>query len=217
MKISGNFVLLTVIIFACSTHVVAQGEPPAPRPISKSFLGSTENGAYKNEFFGVKVNVPAEMHVLTRQEQTDNRDSGAKMLSKAVEGDQDAWERAAKAEVLILSVSELNPGTGPSASLNVGVIRQPPETTSKEVADTTKNFLLRNPGISVVSNTKDVKFAERDFSMLELKVKTEGATVEIRYYVTIVRGYSMTFVVTYLEKQQCDRFEKVLATLEFSN
>jgi hypothetical protein len=220
MRLVVTFTLQAALFLVCSSVASGQSKPqppPPPRPISKSFLGNVDNGVYKNEFFGVKVDIPSEMHVLTKQEQGDARDGGTRMLSKDVDGDQEAWERAVKAEVLLLSVSEVKPGTGPSASLNIGVIRQSTGTTSKQVADTAKEFLLRNPAISIVSNTMALKLAARDFSRLELKVKTGGPELDVRYYVTIVRGYSMTFVVTYLEKEQLDRFEKVLATVKFTN
>lgn len=220
MRLAVKVALQAALLLVCSSVAFGQSKPqpsPPPRPVSKSFLGNVENGVYKNEFFGVKVDVPAEMHILTKQEQGDARDGGARMLSKDVDGDQEAWERAVKAEVLLLSVSEVKPGTGPSASLNIGVIRQPTGTTPKEVADTAKEFLLRNPAISVVSHSKAVELGGRDFSRLELEVKNGGSKLDVRYYVTIVRGYSMTFVVTYLEKEQLDRFEKVLATVKFTN
>lgn len=205
------FKLFVVLLFVAPAF--GQVPPPDNRP--DTFLGAVGQGSYKNEFFQFRLRIPPKMYVLTAGQVATFKATGTELLSADVKGSRAAWEKAASAEVILLSLAENEPGVVAGASLNVGALRQPAGVTSKMVCDVAKDFVLLNPKFKVMTETMPIKLAGKDFSRLELTLGIEGTVVYFRYYATIVRGHSLTFVTTYLKNDELERFEKVLSTLEF--
>ena len=203
--------LFAVLLFVAP----AFGQVPAVDNRPDTFLGSVGQGLYKNDYFQFRLSIPPKMFVLTTGEVERFKATGTGLLSTDVKGNRAAWEKAAGAEVILLSLAENEPGAVAGPSLNVGVLRQPAGVTSKMVCDVAKDFVLLNPKFKVTTETIPIKVAGRDFSRLELALGIEGSVVYFRYYATILRGHSVTFVITYLKPEELARFEKVLGTLEF--
>jgi hypothetical protein len=183
---------------------------------SERFLGSIVDNVYKNEFFGFEISAPPEMYVLSKTEKEQSREAGAEFLSKDASGNRDAFVKATTAEVVIFSIADRAPGEG-TASLNVGALKQPAGVTPRMVCDSARHFLVRNPRITVGSDTSAATLAGKQAARVEFKVRTDSvAPLHVRYYAAIVRGYSVTFVITYMEQSQLQKFEKLLSTLKFS-
>lgn len=190
--------------------------PQAQVENSDQFLGELLEGKYRNGFFGFVLSPEPEMYILSDQERAIYKEAGVEMIGKDIKKGRAAFEKAASQEVLIFSVSLSKPGSTGVSSLNVGAIKQPTGTTPSEVCDLTAQAFLQNPMFTLASKTKPLKRAAKDFAQLELGVKSGERTLSVRYYVTIRKGYSLTFVITYLSKPDLDSLEKVLDSLEFS-
>lgn len=183
---------------------------------SDQFLGELLDGKYRNGFFNFSISVPPEMYVLSDQERSIYRKAGVEMFLKDVVKGRAAFEKSASQEVLIFSLAVAQPAANGVSSLNIGAVRQPEGTTAIDICDDAAIFLVRNPNYTLTSKTKAIKRAGKDFARVGFEVVSGEQTLSLMYYATMRKGYSITFVITYLSKNDLDSLEKVLESLEFS-
>lgn len=182
-----------------------------------NFLGETIRGSYQNKFFGFKLSFDPEMYVLSDAEKSAYKKAGLEMIVSGVKENREAYAKAASQEVLLfsLAVSELK--GAPVSSLNIGGLKQPKGATSSEVCDVAAGFFLKNPKFALLTKTASKKIASKEFSWTELQFNTGAQPLKLRYYATIQKGYSITFVISYLSEEDLASLEKVLGSLDFEN
>ena len=69
----------------------AQKTPAGPEP--EKFLGALKDGLYRNDYFGLSLDVPTSYFDLTPGEMSAVKEGGAKLVSDGVKGNRAAWER----------------------------------------------------------------------------------------------------------------------------
>jgi hypothetical protein len=212
MSMLRKILLLLLVLMAVPYFALAQ---PTTDP-SDQFLGKVSEGKYRNSFFGFTLSPSPEMHILSDQERAIYKKAGVEMLSKDVEENRAAFAKAAGQEVLLFSLAMEKPGSTGVSSLNVGGLKQPEGATAELVCDTAAEYLVRNPKFTVASKTTALKRGGRSFARVEFNFVNGEHKLSLRYYATIQKGYSITFVITHLSKNDLDAFEKVLDSLEFS-
>ncbi|HMQ03936.1 MAG TPA: hypothetical protein PKD26_08465 [Pyrinomonadaceae bacterium] len=155
------------------------------------------------------------MYVFSDQERAIYRKAGEEMFVKDLEKGRAAFEKAASQEILIFSVAMDRPGVKGVSSLNIGAVKQPDGTTPDEICDDAAAFFVKNPNYTLTSKTRKLKRAGRDFGLVEFTFSSGEQRLALRYYATMRRGYSITFVLTYLSKADLDSLEKFLDSLAF--
>jgi len=183
---------------------------------AEKFLGSVVKDVYTNEFFHFRLTKAPTMIVLNEEQKAAALAAGNEFLGSDAKIGRDAWAKAANAEVLLFSLTDKDPSLGPGPSLNIGALRQRDGVTPTGVCNVTRDFLTQNPKVTVQTDTRSTKLAGKDGALIDFALATSGETVFIRYYALIVKGHSLTFVMSYIKKEDLDRFEKILRTLEFS-
>jgi hypothetical protein len=204
--------ILIFSLMVVAQVVVAQSTSVAS---SKNFVGSFKDGVYRNDFFGFRMTIPTDLHVTSDEERKAAVQGGAKMISADIDGDKAAFEKAATAEIMVFGATEAKPGQTGNASLLVGVLKQGDGVTSRMVANKARSLLLQNPRFNVTKDTSLVSVGGADFSLIEMEADTGSYVLKFKYYATVRRGYSLTFTITYLNRESLERFQKVLDTLAF--
>lgn len=203
--------VLLVGFFVLPLLVVGQSE----KKQGESFLGEFSGEKYTNDFFGFSLTPLPEMYVFSGDEREAYKKGGIKMFSKDLEKGRAAFEKAASQEVLLFSLTVTKPGPTGVSSLNIGVAEQPAGVTAALVCDAAAEFFIRNPSYTLASKTRTLKRAGSDFAQVEFTFASGEHKLSLRYYATMRKGYSVTFVITHLSKNDLDSLEKVLDSLEF--
>lgn len=203
--------LLVIVIVALPGMAQSQ-----PVDNSDAFLGEVFKDAYSNAYFGFRLKRPTGMYVLSEEQKSTYKAAGVDLL-RAPDANMDkaAWEKAATAEVVIFSLAEKEPGSAPTASLNIGALRQGAGVTSKMVCEVTRDFLAQNPKLTVQTDVRPITLAGKAGSQLDFVMSGGPQQFFVRYYALIVRGHSLTFVITYMKDEELNRFETILKSLEF--
>ena len=207
-----------VLIGALLLTVPAVAQVPTQTEIndgSEKFLGSLLKDVYTNDFFHFRLTKPATMFVLSEEQNAAYKAAGTELLRADSKMGRAAWEKAATAEVVVFSLTDKDPALGVISSLNIGALRQASGVTASGVCNATRDFLIENPKITVLTDTRSTKLVGKDAAVIDFRLTTAGEPAFIRYYALMVRGHSLTFVVTYFKKEELDRLEGVLRTLEF--
>ena len=180
------------------------------------FLGTADNTSYKNTFFGFTFDFPKDWHRLTNAEMQASKDGGNELLKTENERVNKAFEEATKREVAIFAITQKNLGSEAGTNLAIGVLKQPNSTVSAEaVAVATQKFLLTSPKIKLLNDTQKVKINKTPFSTFTVQTDINGIILDQKVYITMRKGYSLTFALTYQNSESQKAIEKIMQTLKF--
>lgn len=208
MRIKRIF-LMCLLILLPAANAFSQIQP--------DFFGTAGEGVYRNAFLGFTLNYPKDWSVLSRDEIEKAVQVGQDILQSQDKKNSAVIKAAVQREIVILAMAEKAEAPGSAANLFVGVRKQPSGITSEMVIDATKKILLQNSSIKLVKDTGKIKLGGETFSSIELQNNLHGENIYQRFFITIRKGYSLNFVVTYKKPENLRAMENVLHSLSFTN
>lgn len=187
-----------------------------PVPIPKDFLGAVTDTGYKNTFFNFSIDIPKGWTRLDESEIDASKKVGLEMLKTEQEKTNKAFEDATQKEVVVFLIAQKNERLDKGANLGIGVLRQSDSRINSEmVGIATKNFFLTNSKFKLLKDVRKIVFGGAVFSTFTLKNETYENNLEQIFYITIRKGYSVTFVLTYLNSEGQQSLETIMKSLTF--
>ncbi|MCY7345910.1 MAG: hypothetical protein LH614_06775 [Pyrinomonadaceae bacterium] len=182
-------------------------------PVPSDFLGTATDSDYKNTFFDFSFSFLKEWRRLDKSEINASKSVGLEILKTEKEKTNKAFEDATKKEVVMFVVTPKSEKLEKGASFGVGVLKQPSNQISSEmVAVATKNFFLTNPNFKLIKDVQKTEVNGTAFSTFSLQSKD---FIQQKLFITIRKGYSVTFVLTYLNSEGQSSLEKIMESLKF--
>lgn len=186
--------------------------------VPEGFLGAATDSSYKNTFFNFALDFPGDWHNLDEAEMKANQTGGLKILETAKEKVNKAFEEAALKETAILMIAQRNSAVDKGSSLTIGVLKQPNNQVSAEMSlAASKNFFLANPKIKIVKDVEKIELNGTRFAAIAIETNVSNNIVSQKLLTTIRKGYSITFVLTYLNGEGLKSLEKIIASSRFDS
>ena len=179
-------------------------------------LGSINNGTYRNEFLKFELKVPdqwirfgsAEVQT-AKQIGTDGIKSGDRDFDKA-------FAEAANREVVVLAMGKKPLGALGNSAIALGVFKQPSaHVTPKMVSEAAKSLIISNPSNKLVRDVENEMIGGKQFAVFDTEIAANGAMIPLRYYATMVRGYSLTVTMTAADEASLKVMEAAFRTIKF--
>lgn len=209
---------MCLIIALAAANIFTQTKPKIDASSATDFLGTTAEGAYRNGFFGFSLSFPKSWSSLNREQIEQSLAIGRDILKTREDKSNQVIEAAAEREVLILVITEKAKMLENIASLSVGVRKQAAaQITPEMVVDATRKLLLGNVGMKLVKDMQKVKLGGEAFASVELQNNWQGEYVYQKLYITVRKGYSLTFVITYKKSESLQAMENIMQSLSFTN
>lgn len=99
----------------------------------------------------------------------------------------------------------------------IAVLKQPSEhVLPTMVAEATKSLFVNSPNMKVVKDTRTGMVGGRKVAMVDYELAVGDKTVTILYYVAIVKGYSLSFSLTYSGDEDRKALESIRDTMRFT-
>jgi hypothetical protein len=216
MKIKRTLFLCFIITLAAN-NIFTQTKPKTDENLSNDFLGETAPGTYRNGFFGFSLSFPKSWSALSREQIAQSQQIGQDILKTPDEKNNRAIEAAAEREVLILLITEKANTLENTASLTIGVRKQPgAQITAEMVLDATKKVLLGNLGMKLVKDTQKIRLGGEAFAYIETQNNLQGEYVYQKLYTTMRKSYSLTFVMTYKKPESLQAMENIMQSQSFT-
>lgn len=182
------------------------------------FLGTSTETSYKNTFLNFTFEFPKDWHQRKYAEIKNNLESALEKLTTPEMQNSKAFQESVKSEVLIFGVSQRNKGVDRGANLVIGVTRQPnPQALSKDVVAETKKIILLNPKNKVLKEIENIRLNGAEFSTATFQTDVEGLNINQKVLTTMQKGYSITFVLSYLNDESLRSLEKIVKTINFND
>lgn len=188
----------------------------SPATSNEDVRGVSTGSSYKNAFFNFSLSFPDDWTQLENTEIEANRNTGINALKTENKKGDKAFEKAARREELIFAVSQRNEKPEKGANFVIGATVQPNKNLdSKTLAVVSKNFLVTNPNIKLVKDVTKVRINGTEFSTFALQVRILNGTVKQKIYITMQKGYSLTFGLSYLNLEGEEALDKIMESLKF--
>lgn len=178
------------------------------------FIGAIEDGQYNNNFFGLSFRIPNGWKTLTYAEMNAAKTVGVDGMKSNDAKADGALDKAVKAETVVVAISRKPLGAVENSVLAVGVAKQPSAAiTPKMVAEASRSILLANPKNKSIGETRLETIGGKQFATFVVDLDLYGNVIRLRYYVTIVRGYSLTFNMSNSDPE----LDECLKSVKFSS
>src|SRR5579864_301287 len=190
------------VLFAISSLSGAQAA--AAPPPAKPDYGHIDGSVYSNEFFGLHISIPAGWSVAGEAAKKQLIEKGKELIKSPDAASQHGIDESVNRTTQLLTISrfEINkPNAQTNPSLVCLVERLPDAAAGIKsrdyaalVGDGLKGSSLTLAPVGEI-HAETVDGVE--FSVLDVKGKVQEQDVYQKYYVNIVKGYSLVFITTY--------------------
>jgi hypothetical protein len=189
-----------------------EGDKPQTVPVD--FLGIIRETTYINKFFGFSLDFPADWEVKDPLETQEVVNAGV----EALKTEEDKFNRilaaSAKQEVIVFGVG--NKKTETSENFLVGVLKQPnPRIDPETILRVTAEFLIQNPNIIIFEDIRSFEKNGTSFSTLTFLTTIRDFKIKQKIYVTVKKGYSITFTMSYIDEKQGRTLDKIFESVKF--
>lgn len=216
MKVKLNLIgllFLTIIFTGCNFG----GKP------DNFDYGHIEKNKYLNSFFGMELTVP-DNWIVQNKEQTENI---SKMGKKMVAGDDENLQAVIEASEIntanLITVFQYEVGTAvdynPGFMLVAENIKNAPgvKTGGDYLFQTRK--ILKQAQVSynyIDNNFTKLSLDNQNFYLMNCSIDYSGIRIKQKYYSTIVNGFALTAIISYMTDEQKDSLEKIINSIKFS-
>lgn len=206
-------VLLITVIFSCQTSEKPKGFD----------YGKVENNIYNNSFFNFKIELPSEW-IVQSKEQTENL---VEVGKKIVAGDDDNLKAVMKASEInsayLLTVFKYELGSpveyNPSLMLVAENLKLAPGIKKGNDYLFQARKLLEQSQIqynNIDNEFEKVNFDHQEFYKMNLDMNHLGHNIKQSYYSTILNGFSVSAIISFVTDEQKKELEEILNSLKFN-
>lgn len=216
MKTKFNFILiliLSITFISCYQNEKNQ----------KFDYGHIENNKYINSFFGLEITIPDNWIIQTK-EQTDNLSKRGKDL---VVGDNKNLKAAFDASEIntanLLAVFQYEVGT--PVEYNPGLVLVAENLKNAPGIKNGSDYLFQSKKLLKQSQLQydyiDDKFEKeiinnQEFYTMNCSISYMGININQKYYSTIINGFSLGAIISFVNDEQKASLEKTINTINFS-
>lgn len=208
-----SMLLLTLITFGCSKE---------KKKLPEEFdYGKAKDGLYKNSYFDLTIQYNPNW-VLQSQEQVDELvDQGSELAA----GDNENLKNVIKASKVTTAylLTLFKHEVGAAVESNPSFMAIAENTKSSPGIKTGEDYLFHTKKLLAQSQIqysfeKDVyekTIGDRTFHVLEGKIQmANGGTMTQEYIVTVMNGFSLTFVATYTNEDEKGELYKIIDSIK---
>lgn len=187
------FLIVTIALFCC-TKLLAQSTD------AESSVGVFQGEKYSNQYLGFSFKPPAKWYIPTKDQINKYLE---KANSELKTGDPKLDSKSVSYEKIEFTVSKKKIDAPENSLIGFSLLKQAnPSATAKAVAEATRNYFLKVPGLKLIREISTERLGNRDFVTFELGVN-DFPNQRVRIYITMVGEYTLTFALTYWDEETC--------------
>ncbi|MNN05707.1 hypothetical protein D3C81_1184750 [compost metagenome] len=206
--------LLTVILVLTMALVTACGG--TKKEVS---LGTTSNGSYTNDYFGVSLSFPNEWTFQDEESREKLMEASAKIIAGDDESKKKQLDLASMKTLNLLVASQypLDSGQlGPSVvivaekvSLLQGV------KNGKDYLEASKKFMIESQLPYDYKDITTTKVGGKDMDMMQVTIENGDMVITQDYYSSIIDGYAFNIIITYADDAMKAETDKIVQSVSF--
>ncbi|HEY0099819.1 MAG TPA: hypothetical protein VGB76_12805 [Pyrinomonadaceae bacterium] len=224
--LSTSFALATFMAAVATAQTAGPAarpeQPPRPpksitpkEPVgAQPDLGTIQNSVYTNDYFRLRIPVPAGWNIHDEASKRRLMQSGNEELSASKPEMAGKLDKSLQRTLNLLALDNLTiPSTGGgSAALLIGAepIPRGQTLTVAQYMETTKRLVMSVPGYEMVEEIHTETIGGAECSAMTLKRNLAGVTMKQKYIGIIRKGYALFFVTAYTNEDAGRTLDDIL-------
>ena len=213
MKVRTLFVatILLFSIIACSKK--------APETLD---LGTFENGIYTNKYFAFTLDLSDGWQIQENQTIQMMRQMGKEILSGDDENMKAALDLSDMTTVNLLLATKHPLGSEIAFNPNIASVAEKIDPSSgifqgrDYLVNARKYMEMSRIQTEIEDSIGTLNLGGVDFDIMTVKMTHQDKSLSQKYYIAIMKGYALSFIVSYTSDEEYQALESLLATLKFS-
>lgn len=192
--------------------------------ISGFDYGNIDGRTYSNQFFHCKLTVPEHWHVQTKTQNEELMQKGAEIVAGDNEHLKEVLDENLIRVANLLSVFKYKVGSNLSFNANIVMIAEniklaPSIKNGKDYLKESKKLLEKSElKYDYVSDEMELlNLGGKSFYAMHANKKIESSQINQIYFASIIRGFALTFVITYQNETDQEILSNILNSLEFDD
>ncbi len=211
----------TMLMFALLVVTVALSGGCGRDQDDKIDFGKVRDSVYKNDYFGMSVELPPDWSVLDLETRHELLDQGTEMVAGEDRGLKSALKASKMRTVSLFTVLRHPLGTPVLHNQHIQcwaerVDHLPGIQSGKDYLFHTKR--VAEMGHLTISFPGDM-FVEsiggREFDAMQSEISLPGMTIVSNYYTTIMKGYALSFYISFSTEEEESSLTEILDTVSF--
>ncbi len=204
-----------LFIFICQV-IYAQAQ------INGFDYGKMEGRTYSNQFFHCKLTVPENWQVQTKAQNEELMQKGAEIVAGDNENLKEVLDENLIRVANLLSVFKYKVGSNLNFNANIVMIAEniklaPSIKNGKEYLKASKKLLEKSElKYDYISDDMELlKLGGKLFYAMHANKMIENSQINQIYFASVIRGFALTFVITYQNETDQEILSNILNSLEF--
>lgn len=210
-------IAVTVLMLAFAAAVPEAFSQTGVKGDGIDLLGSVKDGVYRNSYFAFELNVPKGWTVIDHETSVAAMRVGVDVVKGKNKTSNRALEDSIGKEVVLLNVTKKPMGALQNAMFMMAVSKQPSKhVTPSMVAEATKSLFASSPTLKLSEDVEIRTVAGKKFACMEFVIKVGDQSATIKYYVTVIDEFALSFSLSYADAADFPELNKILDSLSFS-
>jgi hypothetical protein len=215
--------LLLLCVYTAGQTATSPQEPPIPAPSLPVASGTITDSTYKNDYFGMRLMIPAGWTIYDAQGRRVLIEQGRQQFTNNEKSVQDQLDAGISRTVNLLTISKpAEDGSGIENAIFVCGAEFVPRTASSATA-TSHDYLAevkRLLGLTKIpykleDPVRSEKINGIDFAVLIVSSESPRGKVRQKYYAIMKKGYAIYFISTYINEADLAVMDKLMNSIKF--
>lgn len=186
-------------------------------------LGTFENGIYCNQYFGFTLDLSDEWQMQENQTIQMMRKMGKEILSGDDKNMKAALDLSDMTTVNLLLATKHALGAAVAFNPNIASVAEKLDTTADTPSRTEylmnvrKYMEMSRIQTEIADSIDTVNLGGVDFDVMYVRMTHQDKTLSQKYIVTIMKGYALSFILSYASEEENQALDNLMATLEFDH
>jgi len=210
LSCAAQIIVLAVLLIGCGKKAANEID-----------FGAFNHSVYTNNYFGLAVTIPADWSIQDQEEQRRIMKLGGNLLAGEDKNLKTLMKAGELKTVNLFAAFKYPVGT--PVTFNPSVMALAEKVGQLPGLKRGKDYLFfvrqtLESGQVQVSFPKDI-YTERldgvDFDVMESVITIRKITVKQKYYATLIKGYALSFIVSFANDDEESSAQKILNTVTF--
>jgi len=186
-------------------------------------FGTFTNATYQNKYFGLSVEIPPDWSIQDDEAQKQLIQTGSDILAGDDKNSKAIIEASCLQTVYLFTVFEHPVGSPVSYNPCIATVAE--KIRNMPGIQRGRDYLYHARGFLEQSRL-EATFSEEipseilggvSFDVMSVEMSIKGMSVRQKYYATVMKGYALSFIISYGNDEQMSLLANILKTVHFDN
>ena len=180
--------------------------------------GTVDKGIYRNPKLGLSVTPPDGWGLILAEGSQDVLGKGKEIIGAGrTQTFKKQLDQSVSNTAILLQAKTSDPKAKDYRVLALGVERVPEAVTLDKYLESSRTIIRQSPITDSIYDTVRTRMGGKEWAAFDVTSRNNGVTIKQTYFISLVRGAAIFFILTGLEGNDQKAMKDSIATIHFDN